>query len=227
MDRLSTIVTSTVGRKFLNGLTGFFLCLFITVHLLGNLLIVFNPEGFNVYAHTLESLGEILIAVEIGLVLVFLIHAITAVSVWWNKLSARPDKYRMVKSVGYPSRQTISSRTMIYTGIILGVFLVIHVIMFKYGPYYLTTHEGVQIRDLYKLVVEEFSKKWTVIAYEAVMILLGFHLRHGFWSAFQSLGMNHPKYSPIIYVLGIIFAIVIAVGFLAIPPYIYFTGGAS
>ena len=221
MDRLSTIVTSTVGRKFLNGLTGFFLCLFITVHLLGNLLIVFNPEGFNVYAHTLESLGEILIAVEIGLVLVFLIHAITAVSVWWNKLSARPDKYRMVKSVGYPSRQTISSRTMIYTGIILGVFLVIHVIMFKYGPYYETTSG---IRDLYTLQVQVFSSPAYVAFYLACMAVIFSHLWHGVSSAAQSFGIDSPRWTPRILWIGRGLSALIGGGVFIIPIYTWLLG---
>jgi succinate dehydrogenase / fumarate reductase cytochrome b subunit len=120
---------------------------------------------------------------------------------------------------------------MIYTGVVVLAFLVYHVLTFKYGPGvdegYVMTIDGVAVRDLYRLVVETFAQLPYTIIYVAVMALLGFHLRHGFWSAFQSLGMNHPRYTPIIYGIALLFAVVMAVGFLIIPVAVYLRGGAA
>jgi succinate dehydrogenase / fumarate reductase cytochrome b subunit len=219
------VIWSSVARKLFNGITGLMLATFVLVHLIGNLALYVGPEEFNSYSHFLLSLGGLLIAFEVGLVTVILIHIICAVCVWLSKQIARPKRYSMVKSAGGASHKTFSSVTMIYTGILILLFLVLHIKNFKYGPNYIVSYEGQEMRDLYRLVVDAFSQLDTMIFYVAIMILLGFHLRHGFWSAFQSLGMTHPKYSPIIYAVGYIFAVFIAVGFLAIPIWIYFTGG--
>lgn len=226
MHKLSAFATSTVGRKFINGLTGALLCIYILVHMVANTLIIFNPVAFNLYAHFLMSLGPLLIFVELCLVAVFVFHAITAVSVWLDKLKARPVRYHQVTGAGGNSRKTFSSMTMIYGGAMMIVFLVWHVATMKYGTHPTFVHNGKEMHDLYHTVVEQFSQLWVVVAYEVIMLTVGFHLRHGFWSSFQSMGLSHPKYSPAVNVIGVIFAIVIAVGFLAVPPYVYFTGGA-
>jgi succinate dehydrogenase / fumarate reductase cytochrome b subunit len=227
MTRLSAIITSTVGRKILNGLTGMLLCIYILAHMIANTLIIFNPTGFNLYAHFLLSLGPLLILIEILLLTVFVLHAYTAITVWWSKKKARPQGYVKVKSAGGPSRQTFSSITMIYGGVLLIAFLVWHVATMKYGHHTVFVHDGVEMHNLYHTVVGQFTQLWVVILYEIIMITLGFHLWHGFWSSFQSLGWNHPRYMPTINAVGYVFAIVIAVGFLAVPPYIYITGGVA
>lgn len=226
MHATSSVIWSSVGKKILNGLTGLMLSAFILVHLIENFLLFAGPEKFNKWVYQLTSLGALLWVVEFLLVMVFVIHIFSAVSVWFSKRAARPDSYAVLKSAGGPSRQTIFSKSMIYTGALLLIFLVGHIITFKYGPHYEVTYNGVEMRDMYKLVIETFLIPGYVIWYEVIMILLGSHLRHGFWSAFQSLGASHPKYSPAIYTIGIIFAIVIAVGFLAIPLWVL-AGGAA
>jgi len=227
MTKLSAIVMSTVGRKILNGLTGMLLCVYILVHMAANTLIIFNPTAFNLYAHFLMGLGPLLIVIEILLLAVFVLHAYTAISVWWSKKKARPDRYAKVTGAGGPSRKTFSSITMIYGGVIMILFLVWHVTTMKYGHHTVFEHNGQEMHNLYHTVVEQFTQAWVVIFYEIVMITVGFHLWHGFWSSFQSLGLNHPKYMPIISAVGYVFAIVIAVGFLAVPPYIFITGGVA
>lgn len=223
MPSFSSSLWSSVGKKVLMALTGLIMILFLIEHLAGNLLLYGeNPDPFNEYSHFLISFGSILYVAELGLVALFLVHVVAAVSVWLGKRRARPDNYALVRSAGPPSRKTIYSTTMIYTGIVLFVFLVIHLKTFKYGPHYTTTVDGVEMRDLHKLVIEVFRQPGYVIGYVAVMILMGFHLRHAFWSAFQSLGVNHPRYSPLIYGLGIIIAVLLTVGFLGIPIWIYF-----
>lgn len=213
----------TVVKKIVMALTGLFLVLFVIVHMLGNFSFLAGPEAFNGYSHKLASLGPLLYLVEIFLVLAFLFHAWNAVTVWWGNKKARPIGYRRTQSSGDPSKQTISSKTMIWTGLLLLVFTIIHVKTFKYGPYYsFTSASGVEMRDLYTLVMEVFRSPLYAFGYILVMILLGFHLRHGFWSAFQSLGTNHPRYSPLIYTIGLIIGVVLAVGFTIVPIVVYF-----
>jgi succinate dehydrogenase / fumarate reductase cytochrome b subunit len=226
MNKLSAFATSTVGRKFVNGLTGVLLCVYILVHMGANTLIIFNPMAFNMYAHFLMSLGPLLIFIELCLVAVFVFHAFTAITVWFDKQKARPERYRKVTGAGGASRKTFSSITMIYGGVLMIVFLAWHVATMKYGTHPTIVHNGKELHDLYHTVVGQFTQAWVVIVYEIIMITVGFHLWHGCWSSFQSLGLSHPKYTPIVNVIGKIFAVVIAVGFLVVPPYIYFTGGA-
>lgn len=209
-------------------LTGLFLILFLFVHLAGNLTIFSSdPNMINKYSHSLESLGWVIIALEIILLLAFLVHMVYAVFVFFENRSARPQKYSMVRSMGKPSRKTISSTTMIYTGLVILVFVVIHLKTFKFGTVYETTVDGKTLRDFHRLIMEVFHNPWYVLWYVGAMVFMGFHLRHGFWSAFQSLGANHPRYSNFIYGLGVLIAIILAVGFLFIPIWVYFfTGGA-
>ena len=236
MSRFSAVVWSSVGKKFLTGITGLALCVFVIEHLSGNLLLLHkDPLPFNRYARFLHSLSELLIVLEIGLVAVFVVHIIVGISIAMGRGKSRPRQMRYHKTAraGKPSRKSLGSVSMIFTGLVLLVFLIIHLKMFKFGPgieagyvdEHLTQIHGEKVRDLHKLVMEAFSNKWTVIGYVAVMLLLGLHLSHGFWSAFQSLGMGHRRYTPIIYSVGIVFAIVMAVGFLLLPILIYFRGG--
>lgn len=221
------ILMSSIGKKLLSGLTGLALCGFIVTHLIANLMLLVGSEPFNYYTHFLSGLGHglFLPIAEIGLLLLFVAHAAVGVGVWLDRRRARPQGNARTGNAGGPSQKTLSSRTMLITGIVLLVFLVVHVWMFRLGPAqaegYLTTIDGDEARDLYRLVVETFQNPWWVAAYTAVMLLLGVHLRHGFWSAFQSLGANNPKYMPLITAVGVAFAIVMAIGFLLIPILIY------
>ncbi len=232
MPSLANALLSSVGKKIINAVAGLCLCVFIVIHLMGNVaLLTGKAEVFNKYSHLLAGTGSILYLAEGGLVLFFLLHMLTGTLVWLSKLRARPDGYHVSGNAGDPSKKTFSSQTMIYTGAILLIFLIIHLKTLKYGPGmdqgYVITYGGVQMWDLYRLTVEAFSNIWYVGFYTLCMILLGFHLRHGFWSGFQSLGANHPRYTPIIQGIGILFAIIMAAGFLIIPIVIYLRGGAA
>ena len=230
MPSLLKALESQIGRKILTGITGVALMLFIIVHLAGNLTLFGGPQAFNIYAHTLLNMGALLYIAEFGLILIFAVHAYIGISIYLRKRKARPENYSVYKSIGSPSKQTLSSKSMALTGIVLLVFVVLHVIHFKFGPgmeagYTATLENGEQIRDLKALVVDEFKSPLMTFLYVAVMILLGVHLRHGFWSAFTSLTMRHNQFSGVIYTIGVLFAILMAVGFLFIPLYIFFTGG--
>ena len=214
---------SSIGKKLLNGLTGVLLLLFIVAHLAGNLTIFAGKDALNAYAATTHSLGPLLIVIELGLAAVFLLHAGSAISVWRDNTAARDSRYVVSKSKGAASKQTVASRTLIWTGLVLLAFLILHLWQFRFGPDYRTAlagHAG-DVWDLHRIVVDTFKNPLWSGLYVAVMILLGFHLRHGFWSAFQSIGALNPKLRPIAFSAGLIFAIVIAVGFLLLPIFVY------
>lgn len=227
-----TIFASPILRKIATGITGLGLVFFVLVHMLGNLQ-YFSPDGdaYNVYTHKLESLGPILYAIEIGLLAFFVLHAVIGTSIYLKKRRARPVSYQEYGSAGTPSRQSLSSRSMIVTGIILLVFLVFHLWSFKYGPGvaegYVVEIDGTSMRDLKRLVAEKFSHASYAFGYTAVMLLLAVHLRHGVWSALQSLGAIKPRLSGLVYTIGALLGLLIAFGFLVLPLWIYFTGGAG
>ncbi len=216
---------SPVGKKVLTGLTGLGLTVFVLIHMLGNLSYLSgDPNAYNNYADTLLSLGPVLYLIELGLVAFFVIHIVIGINIYLRKRKARAVGYQKYQRVGRPSMQTISSRTMILTGIIVLVFLVIHLISFKYGTYYeTTTADGAVVRDLKRLMTEKFQSPLYAFGYPLVVILLGFHLRHGVWSAFQSLGATKPRLTPVIYTIGVILAVLVSVGFILVPLYIYFS----
>lgn len=228
MPSFLKVLESQVGRKILTGITGIGLILFIIGHLLGNLTIFGEGEAFNEYTYTLESLGWLLYLIEAILVIGFGLHAWLGISIWWRRRKARPDNYEEYRSKGGPSHQTWAARSMIFSGIVLLIFLVLHLNTFKFGDtetIELTAMGVEEARDLKALVVEKFQQPLYAFGYTFVMILLGFHLGHGFWSAFTSLTMKHNRASSIVYTIGIIFAILMALGFIFIPLYIYFTEG--
>lgn len=220
-------LTSSVGKKLLNGLTGVLLLAFIVAHLAGNLTIFVGQDALNAYASVTHSLGGLLIAIEIALAAVFLLHAVSAIAVWRENRAARSSRYAVVATKGGPSKQTLASRSMIVTGIVLLVFLVIHLWQFRFGPDYRTDLHGKEVWDLWRIVVETFAEPLWVAFYVGVMVLLGFHLRHGFWSAFQTLGALGPGLRPFAFSAALVFAVAIAAGFLALPIYVYLFATAS
>jgi len=231
MGFMRTVAWSSVGKKFIMAVTGLGLFAFVVIHLLENLtLLIGNRTAYNKWTHLLEQFGWALKLIEIGLVLFFLIHIISGVSVWLDKRRARPAPYDKVANAGGPSRKTISSTTMIITGVVLAVFIIIHVKTFKYGPGvaegYVQNVDGVAMRDMYRLVIETFHKIGYVVWYVGALVFMGFHLRHGFWSAFQSLGALNPRFSPAVYALGVLLAVVLALGFIILPIWIFVTGGS-
>jgi succinate dehydrogenase / fumarate reductase cytochrome b subunit len=222
MARPSLIDTSTVSTKLLVGGTGLALILYLVVHLVGNLLILLGATTYNGYAAMLLR-NPLLVPVEIGLAAIFILHVYKAVVMWWTNRKARPDRYYKKGWAGGPSRKTVASSTMVYTGLLTLGFIVLHVKAFKYGqpgedP---TTHQ----ENLYGLVTGTFHDPLWVAFYEVCLIVLAFHLWHGFASAFESLGLHFSGANTGIVRLGKIVALLIAGGFLFIPLWAYFLGG--
>lgn len=210
---------SSIGKKQIMAVTGAGLIGFALTHLLGNLLIFLGPDKFNLYAYTLTSNPLIYLA-EAILLSLFLGHIVIALVVNIQNRSARSQSYYKKTRTG--RGETIASKTMPLTGIILLVFLVLHLINFKYGTDYLTTVDGVEMRDLYRLVVEYFANPLYVAWYVFAMISFGLHTSHGFWSMTQTWGFDHPKYNSIVKCLSNAYGVLVAAGFSSLAIYCYF-----
>jgi succinate dehydrogenase cytochrome b subunit len=214
------VFSSSVGTKLLIGVTGLLLFAYLLLHLAGNLLVFAGQDTFNAYAHMLIS-NPLTTPVEIGLLLVFLIHVYKTVAMWFSNQRARPIGYQKKSWAGYTSRKSIASTTMIWTGLVTFLFVGIHLAQMKYGAFYQIANEPV--RDLYRTEAEVFSSPVWVVVYVACMILIGFHLRHGISSAFQSIGVDHPVYTRRLVAIGTVLAILIGGGFAVIPIWVYLT----
>lgn len=210
---------ATIGRKQLIGLTGLGLCGFLLMHMLGNLLIFAGPQAYNEYSYKLVSNPLIYIA-EAGLLAMFIGHLVFASAISIRNLGARDSRYA-VMSNGAKGTSMIQ-RTLWAQGILIFVFLVLHLISFKYGTHYVANYGAGEIRDLHKLIVEIFQQPLYVAWYIVALIVLGFHVSHGLGSSFQSLGINHPRYNCAIRGLSITYALVVIIGFLSQPLYVYF-----
>lgn len=216
-----TLARSPVGKKVITGLTGLILATFVLLHMVGNLLMFVGPAVYNRYGYFIECLGPVFWLLELGLLAVVLIHAGYGLHLYLQHRRSRPIPYAQYASKGAPSLQSLSSRTMIVTGSLMGIFIVSHLLTFKFGPYYTTVINGQEMRDLARLVVEVFQKPVYVLSYTAVVAFLGFHLRHGVWSGLQSLGAMATDWKPLIYGFSLILAGAIALGFGLLPWAVY------
>ena len=212
---------SSIGRKHLVAITGLLLCGFLVGHLSGNLLLIVGPDAFNLYAHKLTSLGAALYVIEAGLAGIFLLHLFLAIKLNIENKKAG-GKYQVKKWTGRGI--TFMSATMPYTGFVLLVFLILHLRSLKFGTYYTTIVDGVEMRDLYKTTLEYFQNPMNVAWYVFAMVCAGLHTAHGFASAFQSLGLNHPKYYPKIKIVSYLYAIVVGGGFALLSIWAYMKG---
>jgi len=221
MSRFRRVFSSSVGTKLVIGFTGLLLFAYLLLHLVGNLLVFAGQDTFNRYSHMLIS-NPLTIPVEIVLLVVFALHIIKTVPNWVKNQSARPVRYEKKERADYTSRKSLSSSTMIWTGFIILVFVLVHLKQFKFGAWYETAGDA-PIRDLYRTEAEVFSAPIWVALYTIGVILVGFHLRHGIASAFQSLGADHPVYTKRLVLWGTILAVIIGGGFAIIPIWVYLT----
>ena len=207
---------SSVGSKILIGATGLALVLYLIIHITANLTVFGGAAFFNGSADVLERL-PILPLIELGLLLIFLVHIYKTVTMFLRNRQARPVRYAQKRNAGPPSRKTLASTTMIFTGLWLLVFLIIHVKAFKYGTMY--EYDG--MRDFYRLEMENLRNPFMVAFYVLSMIVVGSHLWHGASSALQSLGLDHPQWTPRLLTAGRILAVAIAGGFIVIAIWAY------
>lgn len=224
--KISQLFGSSIGKKYLMALTGLFWGGFAIGHFIGNTtLLLKDPDPFNKYAHFLSSMGLLLYLVEAVMVATLLGHIGYAFSVTYSNWRARPKNYIKKKRAGRMSKRGIATASMIFTGILLGFFFYQHIMHFKYGTMYMTEIDGKQMRDLYKTVHEYYADPMGVLYYEFMMILIGVHLSHGYWSAFQSLGISGNRFTPLMYKVGFVLALFVSIGFIIIPLYIHFFMG--
>ena len=228
MNWLSSFFTSSLGKKLIMSLTGLFLVTFLVVHLIGNFQLLMNDNGkaFNIYTEFMSS-NALIQLVSKGLYLFIILHTIQGLMLWRQNRSAKGQKY--VVSSG--KNTSWASRNMALLGTLVLAFIFIHMGDFwfkiKFDPesFAMMNYDeiGYPIKDAYAKVLLSFKNPAIVIAYLIGMFALGFHLLHGFQSAFQSLGLNHHKYTPFIELVGKIIGVLIPIGFAIIPIIMFFS----
>lgn len=220
------ILKTSLGRKYLMATTGLFLCLFLVVHVAGNLQLFKDDNGrsFNEYTYMMTHNPFIVLVSYVNYAII-LFHIFDALVLTTGNRKARPVGYYMEDQ---KKNSTWASRNMGILGTIILIFLVIHMKTFWFEMHFGTvptlSYEagGMEYKDLYTVVTQAFSQLWYVALYVVSMFALSFHLYHGFQSAFQSFGLNHHKYNPVIKAVGIGgFAILIPALFAAMPLYFY------
>lgn len=215
-----TFFGSSIGKKLLMSLTGLFLILFLLVHLAGNLQLLKDDGGmsFNVYAKLMTT-NPLIKVIAYGNYFFIILHVFVGISLALYNRSAKGQKYAVSNS----NKTSWASKNMALLGTLILAFILIHMgdfwLKMKMGQLPMVTYPGVEgeIKDLYFRVSEAFKEPLLVGAYVVGMIVLAFHLHHGFQSAFQTLGINHKKYTPIIKTIGVAYAILIPLGFAIIP----------
>lgn len=213
MTRALSWYGTSVGKKLVMGVTGIILFSYLFAHLLGNLQIYLGPERINDYAALLHVAPHVLWVARIALILAVGLHVLAAIQLALQSYVARPVKYRKLKydAAGY------AARTMMYSGPIIAAFILYHVLHLtvgSVGPDLVTEHGHV---DVYASVVAGFEVWYVSLFYIIALLLLGFHLWHGTWSFFQTLGLNHPKYNPWRKGFAIAFTAFIVIGNISIP----------
>lgn len=219
MNWVVDALKTSVGKKLIMACTGALLCLFLIVHLLGNMLMLVGPEAYNAYAHALHSQEWFVHLAEAGLLILFIVHIWVAMETSRENTDARPRQYAVKKSKiadrKLPAAISPENNMLLSGGLVLA-FMLLHL-----GDFTLNLTMPDKIAGL-----EPFDKAFVImrtpvsaIAYLIGVIMLGWHLSHGVTSLFQTLGLKHPKYDPLTSRLGPVFAIIVAGGFAIFPLY--------
>ena len=209
-------------------LTGLFLILFLVVHLAGNLQLLLDDggEAFNIYAYIMTH-NPLIKTISYGTYFFIVLHAIQGIILAVQNKKARKSRYA-VQTTKTTGTNSFAARQMALLGSLILVFLGIHMGDFwwkmKTNATQMVSYPDFdyQVQDLYEKVNASFQQEWIVIVYVISMIGLALHLRHGFQSAFQTLGLNHKKYTPIIKWIGKVFSFLIPTLFAIIPIFFYF-----
>ena len=209
MNWFTNTFGSSVGKKMMMAVTGLFFCVFLVLHLAGNLTLFMGKDVFNSYAEHLHSLGPLLTLAEWGLLIFAVVHISTGLLLFYQNFKARPERYAVNKRAG---GRTLGSATMPYTGVVLLLFVIYHLFNFHFVDKTHTT--------IFQIVSNAFAQPSYVLIYTFAMIIAAVHVSHGFWSAFQTLGANHPKYTPFLRGLSLVFSLIVGIGFGFIPVYV-------
>lgn len=224
MQWLTNFFSSSIGRKVIMSLTGIFLISFLIVHLIGNfqLLIDDGGQAFNEYAQFMTS-NPLIKFVSIGLYAGILLHAVLGAVIYFKNKSAKGGSYAKRSNANV----TWASKNMALLGTLVFAFLMLHMGDFWWamqvsGDVGTVAYDGEMVKNLYEKVSTSFSNPLVIGGYMVGLAALAFHLWHGFQSAFQTLGLSHPKYTPVIMGLGKVFSVVVPLAYASIPLYFYF-----
>lgn len=211
MKWLWRFVSSSVGKKQIMAVTGLGFCSFLAVHLVGNLTLYGGRDFFLSYIDHLHAFGYLVTAAEFGLIFFALVHILIGLLQFYGNYTARPVKYAMKKNAG---GRTIGSATAPYTGILILIFILIHLLTFRFV-------DKTSITD-FEILTQKLTNPAWALFYFAAVVIVAIHVSHGFWSGFQTLGLNHPRYMPLIRKVGLLFSIVVGAGFASIPVFVLF-----
>ena len=217
MQWIIKYLTSSIGKKQIMGVSGACLALFILGHMVGNLQLINMDQAaaqahFNAYSQLLTGMKPLIYFVELGLVALFIIHVGLAIRLKIENRKARgPEAYEVNARKGH---KTFASFTMIWSGIFILGFVIQHLMVLKFGDYYMYENEkGEIIRDMWLTTIDMFASPFWTAFYLISMFVIGMHLFHAISSAFQTMGIAHQKWTPIIDKLGIAYSLIVALGF--------------
>jgi succinate dehydrogenase / fumarate reductase cytochrome b subunit len=208
--------TNSVAKKAIMAVSGIIMVLFLIAHMIGNLHVFQGAASFNDYSKWLRTFGEpalpprtLLTAIEVVLTVSVLAHMWAAISLWRQARLARPERYAVKKSIA----QSYASRTMRWGGVIIILFVVYHILDLTFGA---VNPAGTDSTP-YQRLVEGFSNLFVTAVYTIALILLGLHLRHGIWSATQTLGQSNKRREKSVNAFAIVFSVVLIAGYLIVP----------
>jgi succinate dehydrogenase / fumarate reductase cytochrome b subunit len=213
MNWFTTTLSTSIGKKLLMAVTGLSFIGFLAAHLAGNLSIYAGADAFNNYALHLHALGPLLSVAEFVLLGLFLIHVLSGLILFWQNLKARPARYAVNRN---PGGKTIGSATMPYTGVLILFFILFH--LSNFSRFFVDQSNT----TIYQIVSNAFQDPVYVGLYVLAMLVVALHVSHGFWSLFQTAGLNHPKYMPAIQIGGLLLSLAFGLGFGFLPIYIAF-----
>ncbi|HNG89951.1 MAG TPA: succinate dehydrogenase cytochrome b subunit [Saprospiraceae bacterium] len=225
MSWLSKFLSSSIGQKVIMSLTGLFLMLFLVVHLIGNFQLLKSDggEAFNTYSYFMTH-NPLIKIISYTLYAFILWHAVQGLRLWLsNRAASGGGRY----GVTHVRSSETSSRNMAWLGIVIFVFLLLHMWQFWFQMHFGTMSEvnvsayDHPVKDLYSPVYAAFQNTGYVVFYVISMVVIAFHLWHGFWSSFQTLGINHRRYTPLIKGIGYLYSIGVPLGFALIPLWVY------
>lgn len=220
MKALIQVLTSSLGRKYIMGITGFALVAFVIIHMLGNLQIFLGEETLNTYAHLLKASAEFLWVFRLGLLAMVVLHLAAAISLVMENKKARGKAY-----VKEQNSASWASRTMAVSGIIVLSFVIYHLLHFTahvVDPGFSQLLDENGKPDVYRMVIVGFSNVWISGFYIVGVGLLCWHMSHGVSSMFQSLGFRNARSAPLLDKLAIAVAVVIFLGMTAVPTAVLF-----
>jgi len=210
LSRAVRFYQASIGKKFVMAVTGFLLYGFVILHLIGNLQVYLGPEKLNAYGRALREMGALLWVARAALLAAVIAHIVAAFQLWRVNRAARPVRYRSLVAV----ESSYASRTMLWSGPVIAVFIVYHLMHFTFGNAHPDFRHDL---DVYRNVVTGFRQAPAALFYMFTMLLVGLHLNHGVWSMFQSVGVSHPRYTPWLKRLARFSALFIVVGNISIP----------